>query len=107
MTMPESVMRSGFAWGFFFSGVTPTRLRRSRVPRPHGAEYGRGRHPRTGFLALRHLRQRSRTLTALLLRRTRLREGRVARHRLRIRTAHGVPRCGRDVAVHPAWADRH
>src|ERR1700722_567906 len=105
--MPESVTRSGFAWGSFFSGVTVTTLRTIRVPRPHRAEYGRGRHPRTGFLALRHLRQRPRALTALLLRRARLRESRVARHRLRVRPAHGVSRCGRDVTVHPAGDDRH
>src|ERR1700691_1763942 len=106
MTMPESVTRPGFAWGSFFSGVTTLILRTIRVPRPHGAEYGRGCPPRTGFLTLRHLRQRSRVLTALLLRRTRLRESRVARHRLRVRPTHGVPRCGRDVAVHSARADR-
>src|SRR5580692_2563790 len=105
--MPESVKRSGFAWESFFSCVTATRLRTIRVPRPHGAEYGRGRHPRTAFLALWHLRQRPRAFTALLLRRTRLREGRVARHRLRVRPTHGIPRCGRDVAVHSARADRH
>src|SRR5580658_5828245 len=107
MTMPESVTRPGFTWGSFFSGVTTLRLRTIRVPRPHGAEYGRGRHPRTGFLALRHLRQRSRALTALLLRGTRVRESRVARNRFGVRPAHGVPRCGRDVPVHSARAHRH
>src|SRR5580698_7702779 len=107
MTMPESVTCWGFARGSFFSGVTATRLRRIRVPRPHGAEYGRGRHPRTGFLSLRHLCQRPRALAALLLRGTRVREGRITRNWFGVRPAHGVPRCRGDVAVYSARADRH
>ena len=63
--------------------------------------------PRTRFLALRHLRERPGAVPALLLRRPRVREGRVTRDRVRVRPPHGLPRRGRDVAVHPPGPHRH
>src|ERR1039458_3863533 len=58
-------------------------------------------------LPFRRLRQRPGPIRPLLLRRPRLREGRCAHHRLRIRAIDGPARCGRDLTVHPQRHDEH
>src|SRR6185437_8515901 len=59
-----------------------------------------GRRPAC-VLPFRHLRERFGPLRPLLLRRPRVREGRITRDRDRVRPSHGLPRRRRHVAVRP------
>ena len=84
-------------------GHEPTEVRGGRG---HRGRLRAWTTPGTRLLALRHLCQRPGAVAALLLRRPRLRAGRVTCHRVRVRPADGLARRGGDLPVHPARARR-